>query len=222
MTHIKLQTPKPRKAPKAFSEFPYALGASRQLPQFSEAKPISPMRLFMSRRTSAPRRILTDVQLGTVLWTLGKTFEYRMQHDGRVWQHRIPPSAGGCHPIDLLVFRNRRLFLYDCICHRLHRVENSRRIALDRLFRHFAEAATGTGDIIVLAAQFDRTMSRYAHGESLVWRDAGALIATCYLACAAHDLSCTALGPTGGSLLNEALNGKSLVEGVGGCLVGQR
>jgi len=72
------------------------------------------------------------------------------------------------------------------------------------------------------AAQFDRTLSRYNNGESLVWRDSGALAATIALVAECLHLSSCAIGITGEPFISQILDSKGALVGVGGLLIGQR
>ncbi|MEK6280408.1 MAG: nitroreductase family protein [Acidobacteriota bacterium] len=74
--------------------------------------------------------------------------------------------------------------------------------------------------IIWFAAQFDRTLSKYEDGESLVWRDCGALIATISLVAECLGLNCCAVGITGEPLISQMLSSEERVVGVGGLLLG--
>ena len=82
--------------------------------------------------------------------------------------------------------------------------------------------SVGQGTIIWFGAQFDRTLSRYKDGESLVWRDTGALIATISLVAECLNLNCCALVIIGEPHFSQLLNSKGIVIGVGGLLVGSK
>lgn len=66
-----------------------------------------------------------------------------------------------------------------------------------------------------------RTLAKYRQGESLVWRDAGALVATIGFACNAIGIKCTPFGPTGEPFLSRLLGGPGAPKGVGGCVIGR-
>jgi hypothetical protein len=80
----------------------------------------------------------------------------------------------------------------------------------------------GEGTILWHAAQPGRTFARYEHGESLVWRDAGALVAMTALVAEGLGLNCCPIGITGEPYLSSALETEGRVVGVGGTVVGGR
>ncbi len=84
-------------------------------------------------------------------------------------------------------------------------------------------AAGGKGGVILwFAAQFARTRAFYEQADSLVWRDAGALVATVALLAETLDLACCPLGVTGEPLLSQVLGSDDAVVGAGGCMIGAR
>jgi SagB-type dehydrogenase family enzyme len=176
-----------------------------------------------SRRKFGSLEIST---LSTFLWLGCKTRERSAAASGVVWEHRPAPSAGGRHPIDILILdqfeKLATVSLYDPISHALIQLGCDSQIVQQL-------AATGQqllphteGLVIWFAAQFDRTLSKYDDGESLVWRDAGALLATMHLTAEALRLNFCALGHTGEPLISAMLEGQATAIGVGGCVVGSR
>jgi hypothetical protein len=78
------------------------------------------------------------------------------------------------------------------------------------------------GTIVWFGAQFHKTLAKYDGGESLVWRDAGALLATFCMVSEALDLNCCGIGITGEPFLSRMLGSPEGVRGVGGCVIGTR
>src|SRR5436309_2576164 len=71
----------------------------------------------------------------------------------------------------------------------------------------FADAVTsiidpGEGTIIWSVADWDKVNACYVHGESLLWRDAGALLGVLYLVCGGLGLNCCAVGMTGDPMIS--------------------
>lgn len=75
------------------------------------------------------------------------------------------------------------------------------------------------GVAVVFAAQFGKTRAAYENADSLVWRDAGALLCSFYMVCESLGLNCCGLGVNCASEVSDALE-SSLYSGVGGCVVG--
>lgn len=123
-------------------------------------------------------------RLATLLWHGARTRETAIRSDGLLWQHRASPSAGGLHPIELFIVPaiEATLLRYDPIVHCLDTLDNvdvGRLEAARAQLRAVVDGAEAT--CLVLAADFARTEAVYEHAESLVWRDAGAMLATLHL-----------------------------------------
>jgi len=73
--------------------------------------------------------------------------------------------------------------------------------------------------ILLFAAHFEATLSKYDHGESLIWRDSGALGQTMHLVAESLALKFCLLGITGEPFTSRLFGGK--LTGVGGCVVGE-
>jgi hypothetical protein len=215
-------------------EFPYRrTGAVRYLPvpaALSDARSESPsgsscFEVLARRRTRAPAGPPTDADLAVLLWAVAKVHIQRPIEHG-TWQHRPTPSAGGRHPIDLILTGwpgPTDLLLYDPVAHALATLSPAYTDAMPALVTLARECSgTAAGVVIWHVAQPSRTASRYFHAESLVWRDAGALVAVTSIVCEAMGLACTPLGATGDPWLSTVLAGDGWVAGVGGCVIGSR
>lgn len=74
------------------------------------------------------------------------------------------------------------------------------------------------GGAIFVIARFDRTLSRYPAGSSLVWRDAGVMLATLHLCATDVGLDSCIIGLAGAVVLDE----KQMVADLGALAVGHR
>ena len=185
------------------------------------------LNVLVNRRTRRTFNQLSESQLSTILWYLAKAIELQVQDNGFVWSHRPCPSAGGRHPIDLIVsqfeaIKDRTWALYNPIDHSLNE------LMLDttqcRLFvEHVNEVIpVGNATIIWFVADQFRTESKYINPLSLIWRDAGALLYGLQLVCCAFNVACCPLGTLGEPFISD-LFGKytsTPVFGAGGCLIG--
>jgi SagB-type dehydrogenase family enzyme len=131
------------------------------------------------------------------------------------------------HPIDILVFngqdRPRSVHLYQPEPHALAKLTDLDTSSMEKLCVAVDEVlAPEQAMMLWFGAQFERTLSKYENGESLVWRDAGALLATLSLVAECLSLNCCAIGITGEPFISGILGKDSNVVGVGGLLVGRR
>lgn len=145
---------------------------------------------------------------------------------GPEWRHKCTPSAGGCHPIEVLLAGPSDsawpAHLYDDNAHAVCGLPLSSGQTGESLRREIAAVLDpGAGTVLLFAADYRRTSSLYHFADSLLWRDAGALLATVALVAQALNLNCCALGFTGDILIKGLLDRDAFV-GVGGCIVGSR
>lgn len=163
-------------------------------------------------------------RLATLLWHAARTRGTAIRSDGLPWQHRAAPSAGGLHPIELFVVPavDTELLRYDPIVHALDKIDDIDHARLEGGRARLVAAVDGAaGTCVVLAADFSRTEQVYEHAESLVWRDAGALLATLQLTATAMDLGFCLLGLLGDDVIASML-GPPTLRGVGAAIVGER
>ncbi|HKS06829.1 MAG TPA: hypothetical protein VJR92_10985 [Gemmatimonadaceae bacterium] len=91
-------------------------------------------------------------------------------------------------------------------------------------FHHAIDVVRSTNDAattIWMVIEPGRTSRKYANAHSLVWRDAGVVLAGIALVAAAMNFACRPLGMTGEPELSAALGFKAL-RGAGGLLVGHK
>lgn len=220
----RLPEPAPRETELPFEPYPFAITTRRSLPipeGVTSAPTLEVLHRRRSRRTFGP---LGDEQLSSLLWFAAKTLATAREPSGFPWQHRPAPSGGGRHPIHILVIvpavNPSTVYLYEPKGHALLTLDIPDGASPNQLFYSLQSVLPPQqGTVLWFAADHLRTASRYEHGESLVWRDAGALLATIGIAAEAMDLHCCAYGITGDEWISRLLPPSRFV-GVGGCIVG--
>jgi len=160
---------------------------------------------------------LTWNEISALLWYGARTRETR--NDGS--QHRAAPSAGGLHPIDIVVFHRAKFYLYDSMFHSVRHIASPSRTA-DELRKTIAKLVPkNRGNALLLVASTKVTAAKYLNCESLLWRDAGTLIATLGLCAEWLDLGFCALGILGTSAVRDLFRRRSVLA-AGVCVVGRR
>jgi SagB-type dehydrogenase family enzyme len=162
---------------------------------------------------------ITLERFGALLWHAART---REKHGG-VWEHRAAPSAGGLHPIELVIVGNgdEQAFRYDPTRHVLERLANIDATSLQAACADLRTVVpTANGALILFAADLGRTAASYENAESLVWRDAGCLIAMLQIVGAWLELGCCPLGVLGCNLLQTIGAGSQLIA-AGVAIVGE-
>lgn len=220
------ESPSPRLRRRAFREWQYGIVTWHYLPPPPEDLSANAFRVLSERRSRRTFDAISIDRLGNLLWFTSKTRQVQCLGRSR-WQRRPTPSAGGCHPIDVLVepwpIDHDRLYYYDPVSHALGEVclDSPVDLRLAKEQAIAATSATGNGFIIWHLAQFRRTLAKYHRGASLVQRDAGALVGVTCVAAEALGLACCPLGISGEPFLSRALGSRTYSVGLGGCVVGQ-
>lgn len=232
-TEFQNDPPRPRTVEGVYEEFRYPIdGPPCYLPLPSKVS--APFfSTLIARRTRRGFGPLSQEKLSTLLWFTSRTISTNGGPPAleRVnvprWEHRVTPSAGGRHPIDVVVMQpaseSSRLALYDSRMHALRPLTNLDMMAYRRLESMVCDVISpGSGQILLHVAQPARTLAKYENGESLIWRDAGCLLATTALVAEALGLACCPLGVSGDSVLAHVLGGVGSIAGAGGCVIGSR
>lgn len=222
MKKVDLNSPILRTSELNYQEFDYKIlnhhylsePAFRDFPTFEN--------VIDNRETKRTFKTLSEEKLNSILWYSSRTIRFSESSQPR-WEHRPSPSAGGKHPIDLFIFnplKNREILLYRNLTHALASIQTNEveRLGLLKEVKKILDIQSGT--LIWFGAQFDRTLSRYKNGESLVWRDTGVLTAFIILTAAAINVNACPVGITGEPYFSKCLGTKQVI-GVGGICLGE-
>lgn len=226
MTLIDLGEPTPRTEALSVQHFEYTVDREILLdpPEIQPQQNV--FRVLEQRQTRRDFRTLTYNQVSQLLWYSIKRRSAILDNGQYIWQHAPTPSAGGCYPIDVLITEigtePNEVFLYDPIGHSLARISKPNEEARGVLAQMAMQCVTAKslGTLIWFAAQPNKTYSRYSNPGSLIWRDSGALLATIGIVAEALCFNCCALGPTGNPWIGRMVDGRDLIVGIGGCMVG--
>lgn len=221
MTWRDLGDPLPRPVPERYEPLEWELGEARPLPASSEAlaRPFS--EVLDARASHREFGVIRDQQLGAFLWHACRTRGVGTSNLGFDLEHRAAPSAGGIHPIHIIVRRpgDDRWWLYEPKAHQLVelRYATSRLAGLYKLSLEVLDDDEATR--VLFLAEPGKTLGKYQDGCSLVWRDAGALLAVMALTATAQGLNFCPLGITGEPWAS-ALADQGKLAGVGLALLG--
>jgi SagB-type dehydrogenase family enzyme len=220
----RLPEPRVREHELPFQPYPFTFTSRRLLPVPGKIGSDACLEVLHRRRSRRRFGPLQEDQLSALLWFAAKTLAMARQPSGFLWQHRPAPSAGGRHPVCILVctpfVRPFELSVYDPDGHALLNLKPTESKAEQAFIDELQTVLPiQDGTVFWFAADFLRTASRYESGGSLVWRDAGALLATIHIAAEALRLHCCAYGPIGDERLSDILP-SSRFSAVGGCIVG--
>lgn len=153
-------------------------------------------------RTSLPAEAKpTAQQLGDILWHSNFV---RMRNPAtaskRGWESRNTPAAGGLYGIETLVLpleAGEPCGWYDPIRHQLMPITDVEETALSNRENVAALCGATSGVTLQFICDARRLAVLYDNSETLMWRDAGCLIATLALVASAIGACATPLGRVG-------------------------
>ncbi len=226
MAPTKILDPIPREIELPYTEFKYSVIRKDYLERPDDRLDKTFLEVLYRRRSRRQFGALLRNQLATLLWHAVKTRENIRENSGFLWQHRSAPSGGGRHPVDILVIQHalheQNLAVYDPWSHALCDLRFDPASLEAFVNRVNNVLPIGDATILWFLAQNGRTLSKYENGESLIWRDSGALLATIYLVAESLDLNCCGVGITGDPLATTLVSATGEMQGVGGCVIGSQ
>lgn len=225
MVRTKRNSPIPRQAAAVrATEFQYPTVKISYLPIDVQKRNCNIFTITKNRRTRRRFKALPLETLGTFLWYSWKTGTRRIDQNGRSFEFRPAPSAGACHPHDLIIFRKEgkhfSVSLYNPLSHALMRLNCIPSKTLKFVSKINQVLPIQQGTILWLGCQSSRTESAYRFSESLLWRDAGVLLGVMALVAEGLGLAFCPLGITGEPHLSGLFKSKGHVEGFGGAILG--
>ncbi|WP_191830518.1 SagB/ThcOx family dehydrogenase [Pseudomonas fluorescens] len=199
MTWIDLGSPLPRDIIEPYELVRWPTGEIRRLPIGLAPQIGSFEQVLASRQTRREFREINDDQLSRLLRQACSSREAWPSAYGFDLEHRATPSAGAVHPIHLVLHLpgDPRWWLYQPQGHYLVEICGAA-ARLDGLLLQCADVLEGDRAVhILFVAEPGKTLTKYHDGCSLIWRDAGALLAIIALTAHAHGLNFCPLGITG-------------------------
>lgn len=199
MTWIDLGNPLPRDNIEPYELVRWPTGEIKRLPTGPALQTCSFEQVLTSRQSEREFRGISDEQLGRLLWQACSSRESWHSSYGFDLEHRATPSAGAIHPIHLVLHfpGDHRWWLYQPQGHYLVEIRGAAH-RLEGLLPSCAEVLESDQAVhILFVAEPGKTLAKYQNGCSLIWRDAGALLAVIALSAHAHGLNFCPLGITG-------------------------
>lgn len=166
------------KKPLPFEPYWYEGIGEIRLPKVGKTERKGFWEIFSGRRSVKELGFCGLEELSRILFYAVKPYSIAQDDYGVGVYRSAAPSAGGRHPIDVLVGLpeedERHLYLYQPLSHSLRKLAVS--MDLERAFYKDVEQTLSFGESTLLwfSVQYMRTASKYTDSMSLVWRDVGA------------------------------------------------
>lgn len=154
------------------------------------------LQLLKTRRTRREFKSVHLNDVGELLYLSNRTL-FRENSSGLTTEKRPVISAGGLHCVEILVSpaNDSYLYRYNSISHSFERLTSYSTSKIRQVINQFfptgkhASAIWYVGDIT-------KASGKYEHPESLIWRDAGAILSTHSLVSEHLNLAFSPLGVT--------------------------
>lgn len=218
-----MSNPIPKVQESSVPVFLYPIKGSRKLNRPEKSPSANFFDLATSRHSSRGFAKLNPGDLDCLLWYSAKAYSINYQENGYILSHRASPSAGARHPIDILVCLDRNepvLHVYNPFEHALAKLDCDRKIVVAFLQHINQNLAIKDGTLLWLIGHPHRTSAKYDHAESLIWRDAGALLQQIQLAATALSLTSCPIGTLGEPFDYQLFGSIGSVMAAGGIIVG--
>ena len=161
------------------------------------------------RESRYPCSPCSDDELGSLLYHASA---FRQANGtgraGIMTYRRAPPSAGGLHPIDIVVVSSDPAIvaIYDPMSHSLRHLEVDTSAIAQRNKQELAEIlgeGASLSTTLLFLGDSEKVHCAYENAVSLLWRDAGALLAIFGLYAAALGILGCPIGRLGYGLVKE-------------------
>lgn len=223
---VVMSGPKLRTEALVFEPYRYNCGEEITLPKVDDyILDVEFLKVFAGRRSIKRLGGCSLEALSRILFLAVKPYMIGMDEYGVAVYRSAAPSAGGRHPIDVLVGLNKGgeylLYLYQPLNHSLRTL-----LIPAELQRAFIEDVKSTlffseSALLWFSVQNIRTASKYTDYESLVWRDIGAQLCCIQQASKYVGLDSCPIGYLAEETFSTLFQTNSLMSG-GGMIVGKR
>ena len=214
------------KNPFLFEPYKYACLEEKVLPKVeNNADKKEFLDIFFERRSIKSLGLCSLNQLSEILYYAIKPYCIALDDYGVTVYRSAAPSAGGRHPIDVIVGlkegSERRLYLYHPLKHSLKLLDIP--LERQRKFLSDIEQTLHLGDSVLLwfSVQYMRTASKYSDYISLIWRDVGAQLCCLQQAAKYVGIDSCPIGYLAEETFYELFLSEKLVSG-GGLIIGEQ
>lgn len=163
--------------------------------------------------------------LSKVLYFAVKPYCIAKDDYGVTVSRSAAPSAGGRHPIDILVGlqgkEDRLLYLYQPIGHSLKRLCVAKELQRDFLKDVEQTLPFGESTLLWFSVQYMRTASKYSDPMSLIWRDVGAQLCCFQQAAKYAGVDTCPIGYLAEETFDKMFECEKLLSG-GGLIIGKK
>lgn len=223
MNWIDLNNPEPKQTAAIYTPIDWSTSRQEILPAPTDQPPTDIFTALKNRRSALHFNPVNEQQLSNFLWHSCRCLNTTNSPYGFQLEQRPSPSAGAIHPIHLALKHpyNSSWWRYDPYNHALQQIPDGQDKLLELSHQRKQLNDSEQATEVLLLAEPGKMQAKYNHANSLVWRDAGALIGIMSLVAESLNMSFCPLGMTGEPWAGDIVNQGEL-HGVGMILVGSK
>lgn len=213
------------KNPVPYIPYRYEVTMEIRLPKVGESEQKDFLEVFSGRRSVKELGSCGLDELSRILFYAVKPYGIAQDDYGVYVCRSAAPSAGGRHPIDVLVGLpdedERHLYLYQPLNHSLCKLAVSE--VVEQAFYRDVEQTLPFGESTLLwfSVQYMRCASKYSDYMSLVWRDVGAQLCCLQQAAKYVGIDSCPIGYLAEDSFGQLFRMNTLLSG-GGMIIGKK
>lgn len=217
--------PEPLKEIKKIPTYIYLLDNVLSLPQTNAELNISFAEVILGRQSTRIFKKIDLQQISNLLWYSAKVRKALISEEGNLITHRSSPSAGGIHPIDIFIsspnsISKRDLQFYNPFTHSLAKLKVDDKLLI-QFYKHINKCLPlKNSTLIWFVAHKERVAAKYKNPDSLIWRDAGALIMSFQIVASGLNLHSCPIGTLAEPFLSNLFDKPNTIISAGGLLIG--
>lgn len=218
-----MKNPKPKQTEDEFHPFKYPFSSKTKLNRDFKTREGDFLDVLLSRRSSQELGFISLEDIAELLYFTNKIQSISIDDSRFLISKRTVPSAGGRHPVDILVSvpseSARFLQYYNPIDHSLSELSISKEEQQPFFIQVNENLPIADCCLIWFSIQTKKTQSKYENAESLYWRDAGALLYCIQIVSTYLGFKSCPLGGLAIETFNNLFKTNNLISG-GGILIG--
>lgn len=220
-----MNNPTPKKEHDIFIPFNYPIINKIKLIKEFNNQSIDFLNVLYSRRSVKPSSSLPINKLSELLFHSLNIHSLSINEKNYITTKRTTPSAGGRHPVDLMILQNvpqynkMKLNYYNPIDHSLNELKISNKYLISFIEEVNENINLNDSTLIWFVIQKNKTGSKYLNPESLYWKDTGALLYCLQLVSTYLGIKSCPIGSLASNSFHKLFNNNEIISG-GGLIVG--
>ena len=219
-----MKNPIPKNKHEIYNPFIYPIISKVKLEKKFKELNKDFLSVYYDRKSSREFKNLPRKKLSELLYHSNRIKSFKFNNQGYFETSRTSPSAGGRHPIDILVFTPslsscKEGYYYNPFEHSLGKIKLLKKDVISFIEEVDENLPIMNGSLLWFVINTEKTQSKYLNPESLYWKDLGALIYNIQIVCSYLNLVNCPIGTLASNNFHKLFDNKKLISG-GGIVIG--